>query len=68
MSLQEVALVVVLVELAEQSTKLNSLIAVLDVLEEHVANVLLEDVECKHQYEEVANFFFEEHPEIMLIA
>jgi hypothetical protein len=66
--LHKVALVVVFGELAEERPKLNAVVAIADVLEQHVAHVLLEDVQREHQDEEVGDLHFEQHPEVVLVA
>lgn len=66
--LHEVALLVVLAELAQQGPELHPLVAVFDVFQQHVPHVLLEDVQREHQHEEVADFLLEKHPEIVLPA
>jgi len=66
--LHEVAPLVVFVELAQQGPELHPLVPVFYVFQQHVSHVLLEDVQCEHQHEKVADFLFKEHPEIVLVA
>jgi hypothetical protein len=54
--LHEVAPLVVFVELAQQGPELHPLVPVFYVFQQHVSHVLLEDVQCEHQHEKVADF------------
>jgi hypothetical protein len=54
--LYEVALSIVLVEVGQEGSELDSVVTISDVFEDHMPSILLENVQCQDQDEEIAYF------------
>lgn len=64
--LDEVALGVVFDQFDQQGSKLDSVVAIPDILQQYMPGVLFEDVQREDQHEEVAYLLLEQHPKVML--
>ena len=68
MCFNHVSFIIKFIQLDKKSPEFDSIVAISDVLQEHMSDIFLEDMKSEDKREEISDFVFKKNPKLMLFS